>query len=88
MATQTIKKHKEKQKKAVQFLIGNKEFISPVKPTVFSADKPTVFVSGHKPVKVVQQGSYAKPFVMPDFFLQQAEDMGKFLDKNPIPERD
>jgi hypothetical protein len=32
--------------------------------------------------------SDAKPFVMPDLFLEQAEDMGKFLDKNPLSKRD
>nr|WP_295924919.1 hypothetical protein [uncultured Dyadobacter sp.] len=36
---------------------------------------------------VTRQEAY-KSFIVPDFFLQQAEDMGKFLDKNPLPERD
>jgi hypothetical protein len=48
-----------RQTKAVEFLIENKSFISPV-----------------------------KPFMMPDLFLEQAEDMGDFLKKNPVPQRD
>jgi hypothetical protein len=38
--------------------------------------------------KVASHVSVSKSFVMPDLFLEQAEDMGKFLDKNPLPERD
>ena len=59
MASQTTKNQKVRQTKAVEFLIGNKSFIAPV-----------------------------KPFMMPDLFLEQAEDMGDFLKKNPVPQRD
>ena len=88
MATQTTKKQNVRQKKAVEFLIGNKEFISPIKPMVFSGARPVMFASEYTAAKVVSQGSYVKPFVMPDSFLEQAEDMGNFLSKNPLPQRD
>lgn len=89
MAIETIKKQREKQKKAVEVLVGKKNYLSPIKPLVSSPGTVSVLVPGYTAsAKVVHQGSYANPFVVPDFFLKQAEDMGKFLDKNPIPERD
>ncbi|WP_157488240.1 hypothetical protein [Dyadobacter crusticola] len=84
MATQTTKRQKETAK----FLIGNKEFISPTKPMVFSSARPSIFASKYTDGKVANQESYVKPFVMPDLFLEQAEDMGNFVDKNPVPKRD
>ncbi|MCF2489906.1 hypothetical protein [Dyadobacter sp. CY347] len=88
MATQTTQKQKVRQRKAVEFLIGNKEFIFPIKPVVFSSARPIVFASEYTDAKVASQKSYVKPFVMPDSFLKQAEDMANFLDKNPLPQRD
>ncbi|CAG5068007.1 hypothetical protein DYBT9623_00735 [Dyadobacter sp. CECT 9623] len=51
-------------------------------------EKKVVFASGYTHAKPAHQVSYTKPFVMPDLFLEQAEDMGHFLDKNPLPLKD
>jgi hypothetical protein len=48
--------------------------------------KPAL-ASGYSNAKLAGHESASKSFVMPDLFLKQAEDMGKFLDKNPVPER-
>ncbi|WP_205748154.1 hypothetical protein [Dyadobacter luticola] len=45
------------------------------------------FASGYTNAKVASHVSVSKSFVMPDLFLEQAEDMARFLDKNPVPER-
>jgi hypothetical protein len=50
-------------------------------------EKKVVFAAGYTHAKAVHQVSYTKPFVMPDLFLKQAEDMGHFLDKNPLPQK-
>jgi hypothetical protein len=50
--------------------------------------KKVVFAAGYTHAKAVHQVSYTKPFVMLDLFLKQAEDMGHFLDKNPLPQKD
>jgi hypothetical protein len=47
-----------------------------------------VFAAGYTHAEAVHQVPLAKPFVMPDLFLKQAEDMGRFLDKNPLPQKD
>ncbi|NIJ55450.1 hypothetical protein [Dyadobacter arcticus] len=51
-------------------------------------EQKVVFASGYTHAKAAHQVSHNKPFLMPDLFLEQAEDMGHFLDKNPLPQRD
>jgi uncharacterized protein (UPF0264 family) len=51
-------------------------------------EQKAVVAAGYTHAKAAHQVSDNKPFVMPDLFLEQAEDMGHFLDKNPLPQKD
>jgi hypothetical protein len=96
MANTTIEKAKETKSTPSQFEVGEAYYLSPItKPTVFEVDKISFYVHEEEPIVKRKKRALKKtakayvadnPFVMPDAFLRRAEEMGKLLEKIPVPE--
>lgn len=95
MANQTIKRAKAGKKITSRFRIGHNKFSS-IYPTKFVRKGDITFLRTSYTVntqaEVIEVATTltneklagSKPFILPDTFLRRAEEMSRFMDKNPL----